>query len=146
MPARSAKLRLQPMLAVVCTLANGTTDNMCTVVVDDDKQVFHWISCHIVPWKDGFDFHRSLPLGWCSTYLVDEVWHWRFWCLPRSRIAYLISKQLVALCITLLATSLYQNWPEVEVSTYSDACYGVVAFTTCLLLGLGMQYSETAAD
>jgi len=41
MPARSAKLRLQPMLAVVCTLANGTTDNMCTVVVDDDKQVFH---------------------------------------------------------------------------------------------------------
>jgi len=55
-------------------------------------------------------------------------------------------KQLVALCITLLATSLYQNWPEVEVSTYSDACYGVVALTTCLLLGLGMQYSETAAD
>ncbi|DBA68730.1 TPA: hypothetical protein ACH3X2_013427 [Trebouxia sp. C0005] len=55
-------------------------------------------------------------------------------------------KQPVALCMTQLATSLYQTWPEVEVSIFSDACYGVVAFTTCLLLGLGKQYSETAAD
>ncbi len=54
---------LQQVLAVACTLANGIIDKVCTVVFDDDdQQDFHYISCHIVFWKDGFDCHRSFPL------------------------------------------------------------------------------------
>ncbi len=49
------------MLAVVCTLANGTIDKVCTVVFDDDQQDVHCISCHIVPWM-ALTFTEVYPL------------------------------------------------------------------------------------
>ena len=89
----------------------------------------------------------KFPLGCCvHSVLLIKCGIDEFGVCPDQGLLIWYHKQLVALCITWLATSLYQTWPEVEVSIYSDACYGVVAFTTYLLLGLGMQYSETAAD
>lgn len=147
MPARPAKDLT--VANVGCSVYTGQWAN---------KQHVYW---SVWWWSTGFSLYqlpyctlvrwlwlsrKFTPWIMCPKSLVDQVWHWWIWHLPRSGLLIWYHKELVALCITWLATSLYQTWPEVEVSRYSDACYGVVASTTYLLLGLGMQYSETAAD
>ncbi len=79
--------------------------------------------------------HKVHQLCWQWYSTSCQEWQWRLWRLPKCSENCLFDGRNKAdsiLCTNGTATCLYKTWPNVEVSIYSEACYGVAAFNTCL--------------